>query len=123
MSSLVQKWQAIKKQEEENLSDDESDEEDHAAKTEAQIEQWRQEQITRYLKCRPSPFCSCLSFVYIIAVLKQYKFHFKFQSVNHTITYYAFKTYHGPLKTLKHTIGQQLKKIQHKTHSEKEHLE
>ena len=48
MTSLVQKWQAIKKQEEE-LSEDESDEEDRAAKTEAQIEQWRQEQITRYL--------------------------------------------------------------------------
>ena len=47
MSSLVQKWQAIKKQEE--ASEDESDEEDHAAKAEAQIEQWRQEQITRYL--------------------------------------------------------------------------
>ena len=50
MTSLVQKWQAIKKQEEE-LSEDESDEEDRAAKTEAQIEQWRQEQITRYLYC------------------------------------------------------------------------
>ncbi|CAB3997883.1 Hypothetical predicted protein, partial [Paramuricea clavata] len=45
MSSLVQKWQAIKRQEE-VLSEDESDEEDYAAKNEAQIEQWRQEQIT-----------------------------------------------------------------------------
>ena len=44
MSSLVQKWQAIKKQEE--ASEDESDEEDLAAKAEAQIQQWRQEQIT-----------------------------------------------------------------------------
>jgi hypothetical protein len=48
MSSLVQKWQAIKRQEE-VLSEDESDEEDCAAKNEAHIEQWRQEQITRYL--------------------------------------------------------------------------
>lgn len=48
MSSLVQKWQAIKRQEE-VLSEDESDEEDQAAKTEAQIQQWRQEQIERYL--------------------------------------------------------------------------
>ncbi|XP_028416445.1 formin-binding protein 4-like [Dendronephthya gigantea] len=44
MSSLVQKWQAIKRQEE-VLSEDESDEEHSAAKNEAQIEQWRQEQI------------------------------------------------------------------------------
>ena len=48
MSSLVQKWQAIKRQEE-VISEDESDEEDQAAKTEAQIQQWRQEQIERYL--------------------------------------------------------------------------
>jgi predicted GIY-YIG superfamily endonuclease len=47
MSSLVQKWQAIKRQEE-VLSEEESDEEDQAAKAEAQIKQWRQEQITRY---------------------------------------------------------------------------
>ena len=48
MSSLVQKWQAIKRREE-VLSEDESDEEDQAAKSEAQIQQWRQEQIERYL--------------------------------------------------------------------------
>lgn len=45
MSSLVQKWQAIKKQDE-VLSEEESDEEGHAAKSEAQIQQWRKEQIT-----------------------------------------------------------------------------
>ena len=46
MSSLVQKWQAIKKQGEVS-SEDESDEEDHAAKSEAQIQLWRKEQILR----------------------------------------------------------------------------
>lgn len=44
MSSLVQKWQAIKKQGEVS-SEDESDEDDHAAKSEAQIQLWRKEQI------------------------------------------------------------------------------
>ena len=45
MSSLVQKWQAIKKQDEDWSEG--SDEEDRTAKSEASIEQWRQEQITR----------------------------------------------------------------------------
>ena len=46
MSSLVQKWQAIKKQDEVS-SEDESDEEEQAAKAEAQILQWRKDQIQR----------------------------------------------------------------------------
>ncbi|XP_046861631.1 formin-binding protein 4-like [Xenia sp. Carnegie-2017] len=44
MSSLVQKWQAIKQQEA-SISEEESEEEDFTTRTEAQIQQWRQEQI------------------------------------------------------------------------------
>ena len=44
---LVQKWQAIKEQDE-VLPEDESDEEDQAAKSVAQIQEWKKEQILRY---------------------------------------------------------------------------
>lgn len=47
MSSLVQKWQAIKQQEA-SISEEESEEEDFTTRTEAQIQQWRQEQIERF---------------------------------------------------------------------------
>lgn len=47
MSSLVRKWQAIKQQEA-SISEEESEEEDFTTRTEAQIQQWRQEQIERF---------------------------------------------------------------------------